>query len=100
MHNIDGLNYQIESKCCTYRYPSGGYGRFRIWKKHHDKLSELERMGRGLSACNQLSLTLEKYTEKMDGVRDVFEYPDCVLTPPVIAERVSCTISKIEPDPL
>jgi hypothetical protein len=29
----------IESKSCVYRYPSGPYGRFRIWKKHHDTLT-------------------------------------------------------------
>lgn len=29
---------QTESKSCIYRYPSGGYGRFRIWKQNHDKL--------------------------------------------------------------
>lgn len=31
---------------------------------------------------------LGKSPEKMDGLRDVFEYPDCVFTPPVISERV------------
>lgn len=31
---------RVETKCCTYRYPSGGYGRFRIWKHHHDTLAE------------------------------------------------------------
>jgi len=25
----------VECKSCVYRYPSGGYGRFRIWQKNH-----------------------------------------------------------------
>lgn len=33
-----GVSLQIESKSCVSRYPSGPYGRFRIWKHHHDKL--------------------------------------------------------------
>lgn len=28
----------VECKSCIYQYPSGGYGRFRIWKKHHKAL--------------------------------------------------------------
>lgn len=28
----------VECKSCIYRYPSGGYGRFRIWRKHHSRL--------------------------------------------------------------
>lgn len=31
---------RIESKSCIYRYPSGSYGRFKIWKHHHDKIVE------------------------------------------------------------
>lgn len=26
---------KVESKCCVSQYPSGGYGRFRIWARHH-----------------------------------------------------------------
>jgi len=29
---------RIESKSCISRYPSGSYGRFRIWRHHHDTL--------------------------------------------------------------
>jgi len=27
----------VECKSCVYRYPSGGYGRFRIWEDNHLK---------------------------------------------------------------
>jgi hypothetical protein len=30
---------RIESKSCIRRYPSGGYGQFRIWKDNHDSLA-------------------------------------------------------------
>jgi len=33
------VTFRIESKSCIYRYPSGSYGRFRIWKHHHDKFT-------------------------------------------------------------
>jgi hypothetical protein len=29
---------RIESKSCVHRYPSGGYGEFRIWWSHHIQL--------------------------------------------------------------
>jgi len=32
--------FQIECKSCVFRYPSGGYGRFRIWRHHHEEHSE------------------------------------------------------------
>lgn len=32
-----GIEFTIESKSCVQRYPSGPYGRFRIWKHHHEK---------------------------------------------------------------
>lgn len=32
----DSQKIRIESKSCVYRYPSGGYGKFRIWAQHHD----------------------------------------------------------------
>jgi hypothetical protein len=31
---------RVECKSCIYRYPSGAYGRFRIWKHNHDRLIE------------------------------------------------------------
>lgn len=31
----DDVICKVESKCCVSRYPSGGYGRFRIWARHH-----------------------------------------------------------------
>ncbi|WP_460539095.1 hypothetical protein [Haloplanus salinarum] len=32
----DSQKICIESKSCVHRYPSGGYGQFRIWALHHD----------------------------------------------------------------
>lgn len=32
--------FQIECKSCVDRYPSGGYGRFRIWRHHHKQHCE------------------------------------------------------------
>lgn len=38
----------IECKSCVDRYPSGSYGRFRIWRKNHNSLYEkYERAGPG-----------------------------------------------------
>lgn len=33
-------SYRVEAKSCIDRYPSGGYGRFRFWKRNHDKLMQ------------------------------------------------------------
>ncbi len=30
----------VECKSCVCRYPSGAYGRFRIWRHHHETLVE------------------------------------------------------------
>ena len=32
---------RIESKSCIDRYPSGGYGQFRIWAIHHNTMIEV-----------------------------------------------------------
>jgi hypothetical protein len=32
---------RIESKACIHRYPSGGYGQFRIWQSHHYSLTNI-----------------------------------------------------------
>lgn len=32
--------YWVEAKSCIKRYPSSGYGRFRIWKRNHDTFVE------------------------------------------------------------
>lgn len=37
----DGVCGRVECKSCIYRYPSGGYGRFRIWEHHHGVLSHM-----------------------------------------------------------
>lgn len=37
------LNIYIESKSCVYRYPSGPYGRFRIWKHYHEEFVSTAR---------------------------------------------------------
>jgi hypothetical protein len=34
----DSEKIRIESKSCVRRYPSGGYGQFRIWARHHASL--------------------------------------------------------------
>lgn len=31
----ENTSSRIECKSCVYRYPSGAYGRFRIWRHHH-----------------------------------------------------------------
>jgi hypothetical protein len=35
-----GVSVRVECKSCVHRYPSGQYGRFRIWQTHHDQLRE------------------------------------------------------------
>jgi hypothetical protein len=37
------IAFRIESKSCVHRYPSGPYGRFRIWKQHHDEFVSTAR---------------------------------------------------------
>lgn len=39
----EDVNTYIESKSCVYRYPSGPYGRFRIWKPYHEKFVSTAR---------------------------------------------------------
>jgi hypothetical protein len=34
------VSVRVECKSCVHRYPSGQYGRFRIWKNHHEELQE------------------------------------------------------------
>jgi hypothetical protein len=34
----DDQRILVESKSCIHRYPSGGYGQFRIWWSHHTHL--------------------------------------------------------------
>jgi len=34
----ENVSPRVECKSCVYRYPSGGYGRFRIWQQHHHTL--------------------------------------------------------------
>jgi hypothetical protein len=34
------VSVRVECKSCVHRYPKGQYGRFRIWKTHHDKFQE------------------------------------------------------------
>lgn len=34
----DEIEIVIECKSCVHRYPSGGYGRFRIWQQNHHRL--------------------------------------------------------------
>ena len=36
--NGENVYSRIECKSCVYRYPSGGYGQFRIWQHHHHRL--------------------------------------------------------------
>lgn len=37
-----GPGRQVESKSCVQQYPSGGYGRFRFWKRNHNKLMRVD----------------------------------------------------------
>jgi hypothetical protein len=37
-------NYvRVECKSCVYRYPSGPFGRFRIWRKNHNEIVQQGR---------------------------------------------------------
>jgi hypothetical protein len=39
----DEIYIRAEVKSCVYRYPSGRYGEFRIWKQNHDKFVKTAR---------------------------------------------------------
>lgn len=44
-HDYDVTHMKVECKSCVNRYQSGTYGRFRIWRKHHERLLKAERRG-------------------------------------------------------
>jgi hypothetical protein len=59
----DGMDMiRIESKSCIRRYPSGGYGQFRIWKDNHDSLAS-----RPISDTRRRIYFLLVYTVTEDG---------------------------------
>jgi len=56
---------KVECKSCVNRYPSGAYGRFRIWRDHHRSLVEV--------ANNQMDNTLYLYFFLVYTVEDAVE---------------------------
>lgn len=62
------VGLRIESKSCVYRYPSGPYGRFRIWGKHHDTINDESQ--RSLIDTQYVYFFLV-YKSTSEGVREV-----------------------------